>query len=303
MSNIASLAAGEGALQAEVNQLATALAQERQMRQSLEAKVAGIMSTLAAYKARLDRIDPPDTPLRQATRMVEQRGHVQVNHSTGHVTILRPIRFEPRTLKDKPTAVFRDTDVAEAICKDLAELSNIFNCPMTIEGHTKGGESQYWQDLADNRATIVTQLMVEFGANPDLLRAIGKPGRLGKNEVRTEVFMDISNIKDESAAVQEVDVVVNGRVVERDFYQAGHLVEREQHRTSVTERDIVANNGVVLERDFITQDSEDRTFVGLGGKTVEHQRRDSAVIQPYVALPVARPILRHAATVPVQYAR
>lgn len=295
--NLANLAAGEVGLQVEVQQLAAALAQERQARQSLEAKVAGIMSTLAAYKARLDRIDPPDTPLKQATRMVEQRGNINVNHVTGHVTLLKPLRFEPRTTKDRPTAVFVDIDQAEAICKDLAELSNIFNCPMTIEGHTKGGETQYWQNLADNRATIVTQLMIDFGANPDLLRAVGRPGRLGKNEVRTEIFMDISNIKDEDAAVQEVDIIQNGRVVERDLYQAGHLVERDQGRTSMTEvRDVVASNGMVLERDFKVQNVQERNIIGLGGRTVERQRSDSALVQPVVTSPMSmsRPLVRQA---------
>jgi hypothetical protein len=97
--------------------------------------------------------------------------------------LVRPLKFEPRTTKDEPTAVFANMAHAEAICKDLAELSNIFNCAMTIEGHTKGGESQFWQQLADTSARVVVDLMVEYGANPNLLRAQGKPGRLGKNEV------------------------------------------------------------------------------------------------------------------------
>jgi len=281
----------------EIRQLAGALAFERQQRQMLEAKVQGIMNTLAVYKARLDRIDPPETPLKQATRLVEQRGNVQVDHMTGHVRILRPLRFEPRTTKDKPTAVFLDIDSAEAVCKDLAELSNIFNCPMTIEGHTRGGESQFWQNLSDNRANIVAQLVVDFGADPNLLRAQGKPGRLGKNEVRTDVYMDIRNIRDESAAVQEVDVIVNGRVVERDLYQAGHLVERDQAKAAVLERDVMRSDGRIIEKDFMVRNATERSLIGLGGKTVERQRSDPtlAVSRPLSSpMTVSRPLVRQA---------
>mmetsp|Transcript_23994 Transcript_23994/g.37702 ORF Transcript_23994/g.37702 Transcript_23994/m.37702 type:complete len:461 (+) Transcript_23994:54-1436(+) len=289
----------------EVRQLAVQLSTERAARQHLEAQLQsvfaqmnGVLTELATCKARLDKLDPPiaDTPLRAATRLVEQRGNVQVNHSSGHVMILRPLKFEPRTTKDKPTAVFQDISVAEAVCKDIAELSNIFNCPMTIEGHTKGGESQFWQTLADNRARIVLDLIIDCGANPDLLRAQGKPGRLGKNEVRTEVFMDISNISDERAAVLEVDVVQNGRVVERDLYQAGHLVERDRNSSGpLMERDVVTAGGAVLEKDYYRRNTEEHQLVGLGGKVVEQERVDSmsvAVTRPAHLMPrVVRPVM------------
>jgi len=283
----------------DVRQLAAALAQERQMRQTLESKVQGILNTLAVYKARLDRIDPPDTPLKQAARIVEQRGNVQVDHENGYVRLMRPLRFEPRTTKDRPSAVFLDIDEAEAVCKDLSELSNIFQCPMTIEGHTKGGESQFWQNLSDNRANIVTQLMIDFGADANLLRAQGKPGRLGKNEVRTDVYMDIRNIKDENSAVQEIDVVCNGRVVERDLYQAGHLVERDQNRTSILERDVIKSDGRILEKDYTVRNAQERTFVGMGGKTVERQRSDSSLLvgRPISPVAVTRPLVRQASGV------
>jgi hypothetical protein len=193
--------------------------------------------------------------------------------------------------------VFLDIDSAEAVCKDLAELSNIFNCPMTIEGHTRGGESQFWQNLSDNRANIVAQLVVDFGADPNLLRAQGKPGRLGKNEVRTEVYMDIRNIKDENAAVQEVDVIVGGRVVERDLYQAGHLVERDQAKAAVLERDVMTSDGRIIEKDFMVRNATERSLIGLGGKAVERQRSDPnlAVSRPLSSpVTVSRPLVRQA---------
>lgn len=250
----------------------------------LQAQMAGVLAELAACKARLDKVDggsgptpgglaavnvgkrtmaterigapasmagptPGDTPLKAATRGVEERGNIKVNHENGYVKLVRNLAFQPRTTKDEPTAVFRDVAVADSICKDLAELSSIFGCPVTIEGHTKGGDSDFWQTLANRRAALVADKMVEFGANPELLRTNGLPGRRGKNEVRTEIYMDIRNIKDENAQTQEVDTIQNGRVVERDFVQAGRVVERDAVVSNqVVERDVVGVGGQAVER-------------------------------------------------------
>lgn len=240
----------------------------RQEFNQLQAQMNGVLAELAACKARLNKLDPPETPLRAETRLVEQRGNIRVNHSTGHVQLLRNIAFHPRTTKDEPTAIFRDVNQADAICRDLAEVSNIFNCPMTIEGHTKGGESDFWQTLANRRAVLVAEKMMEFGAIPENLETRGLPGRMGKNEVRTEVYMNISNIKDESAAVQEVDIIVGGRVVERDLIQAGRLVEQDRvTATPVIERDVIGNQ--IVDRVVMAQTGVESSFIGKSGKTVE----------------------------------
>lgn len=230
-------------MQNQIRQLQMQLAEERQQRMFLQAQ-------LSACIRRLDKLDPPESPLQLAVRRVEERGNIRVNHATGHVNLLRPLAFQPRTTKDEPTAVFREPDTAEAVCKDLAEISNIFNCPVTIEGHTKGGESEFWQTLANRRARVIAETMIDFGANPHLLHTQGLPGRLGKNEVKTEVYMDIRNIKDERAAVQEVDVIVNGQVVERDLIQAGRVVE-----TDILKPAVVTPTGAVVERaEFFSSD-------------------------------------------------
>jgi len=236
-------------LQLQMRQMYVALTEERQQRLMLQGQ-------LLACQRRLDKLDPPDTPLRAAVRMVENRGNIRVSHATGQVSLLRRLDFQPRTTKEEPSAVFRDPDVAEAICKDLAEISSIFNCPMTIEGHTKGGESEFWQTLANRRARIVAELMIDFGAEPALLHTCGLPGRHGKNAVDTEVHMDIKNIKDELISppqTTEVDVIVNGRVVERDFVQAGRVVQRDAVAAPVLERDVVDSSGRVVERDFFVR--------------------------------------------------
>lgn len=198
---------------------------ERRMRMDLQAQLNAVSAELAACKARLDKLDPPESPLRAAVRRVEQRGHVRVNLETGHVQLIHPITFHPRTTKDEPTAVLRDPELSESICRDLAEISQIFNCPMTIEGHTKGGQNDFWQTLANRRAMLIADKMVEYGANPNLLETRGLPGRLGKNEVRTEVYMDIRNIKEELAAVQVVQGEYIQDVVAADGY-GGAVVER-----------------------------------------------------------------------------
>jgi len=270
-------------MEGQIRHLQLQLAEERQQRMLMQAQ-------LSAMQRRLDKLDPPETPLRLAVRLVEQRGNIRVNHITGQVTLLRSLQFQPRTTKDEPTAVFRDPDVAEAICRDLAEISNIFSCPMTIEGHTKGGESEFWQTLANRRARVVAEAMIDFGANPSLLHTQGLPGRLGKNEVKTEVYMDIRNIKDETMPVQEVDVIANGRVVERDFVQGGRVVERDSIKPATIrlERDIaVTPAGRVVERDFIVPTSVgtvERQLIGEAGTVVGTQ-----TYRPASPRTVARP--------------
>jgi len=167
---------------------------------------SGLLDELPSEPTSIDRplgqrVAPrtPRDPLRAAARIVEERGNVQVNRKSGQIKLIRDLRFMPRSTKDEPTAVFREPDVAEAICKDLAEISNIFQSLTIVEGHTKGGESRFWQTLAEGRATMVAERMIAYGANASLLETCGKPGKKGKNEVRMEVYiLDINkgNIQD-----------------------------------------------------------------------------------------------------------
>jgi hypothetical protein len=220
----------------QILSLSSQLENERRMRMDLQAQMNEVLRELAICKQRLDRLDPPESALHSAVKRVERRGNLRLNHQTGHVTLLAPLAFHPRTTKDEPTAVLRDPEIADAICRDLAELSQIFNCPMTIEGHTKGGQNDFWQTLADRRAMLIADKMVEFGANPNVLETRGLPGRLGKNEVRTEVYMDITNIKDEQLEIIQQPVLTGtttilqaspAQVVERDIIMPDGHVERQ----------------------------------------------------------------------------
>lgn len=185
--------------QAQLQAQLQALKEERQQREQMDSQVDAqlheVMTQMETLKIRLGRLEAPqEDPIKAAVRAIESHGHLRVSHETGHVTLLQPLDFKPRTTKEEPVAEFRDNRMADAICRDLAEISRIFNCPMTIEGHTKGGEGEFWQTLANERSRIVAEKMIQFGANPSFLNTRGLPGRLGKNEVRTEIYMDIRTV-------------------------------------------------------------------------------------------------------------
>merc|ERR1712232_999196 len=132
--------------------------------------------------------------LEEKVRVIESRGNVKVDGITGHVNLVRPLVFADRTTNDEPVAVFKEPDVASQTCKDLAELSTYFNAPIHIEGHTRGGTSQFWQTLAEDRARIVAELMVRNGADPNMITTAGLPGANGLNETQTVVYFDIPAI-------------------------------------------------------------------------------------------------------------
>mmetsp|Transcript_63905 Transcript_63905/g.152418 ORF Transcript_63905/g.152418 Transcript_63905/m.152418 type:complete len:590 (+) Transcript_63905:95-1864(+) len=181
-------------LMSQMQQLQAALAEERQQRQRLE-------TTVKSMQARLDKLDPPESPWRAALKKVELRQNVRVDQQSGNVTLLRPIEFVPKTSRNDPVAEFRRPEAADEICKDLAEVAKLFRCPMTVEGHTKGGESTFWMTLAQDRARAVRDKIVEFGADADKVSALGLPGKMGRNEVKTVIYMDLSEMPDDRTTV------------------------------------------------------------------------------------------------------
>jgi hypothetical protein len=126
-----------------------------------------------------------------AVHAIERRGHLKVDEKSGVVALLQSLDFVPKTQNMEPRAEFKDPITADAICGDLADLSKLFHCPMTIEGHTKGGTDQFWQKLASERARVVAEKVIKFGADASLVKTRGLPGELGMNEVKTHVYMDI----------------------------------------------------------------------------------------------------------------
>jgi hypothetical protein len=240
--------------------------------------------------ARLDKLDPPPSPMRDCVKSVEARGNIRVDHTTGHVTLLRPITFVARTTKGDPDAEFKQPKLAAAIAKDIAEVSMIFGCPMLIEGHTKGGEGDFWKELANDRARKVRDLVVEFGVPPEKVSAMGVPGRLGSNEVQTVVIMDIANIGDERAPVVAEEKIINGKVVEQDIMQAGHLVERR----SFTEQPAVGCD-VFVDGKVVPGFYQQGPIVEherlIGGKVVERNIYEPSPGASFVAPPpTVRPV-------------
>merc|ERR1712046_177305 len=129
--------------------------------------------------------------LQRNLHSIEQRGNVQVNFDTGDIHLIRPINFAPRTTRDQPTAEFTQPEIAGAICSDLASIQCLFECPVTVEGHTKGGEGDFWQRLAEERARVVVEKMVENGADFKKIASRGLPGTLGLNETVTKVKLEL----------------------------------------------------------------------------------------------------------------
>lgn len=179
-------------LEVRVEQLELMFQQEKQARMRADERIVALQEQLEALKAHIGELDFFQTnTLEKDLRIIEDRGNIQVNFQTGQVVLIRPITFAPRTTRDEPTAVFTKLEQATRICTDLAEVMNLFKCPCDVEGHTKGGESEFWQTLADDRARVVVEMMVKCGADPAKITAKGRPGKLGSNETKTVVHLNL----------------------------------------------------------------------------------------------------------------
>lgn len=166
--------------------------QEQQLRMSSDGKIIILEEQIEALKAHISELDFFQTnTVEKDLRKIEDRGNIQVNFQTGMVMLIRHINFAPRTTKDEPTAEFTKIDQANAICTDLAQVMTLFKCPVEVEGHTKGGETEFWQTLADERARVVVEMMVQCGADPTKISRRGRPGKLGLNETKTLVHLSL----------------------------------------------------------------------------------------------------------------
>eukprot|EP00746_Dinoflagellata_sp_MGD_P088042 gnl/MRDRNA2_/MRDRNA2_34875_c0_seq1.p1 gnl/MRDRNA2_/MRDRNA2_34875_c0~~gnl/MRDRNA2_/MRDRNA2_34875_c0_seq1.p1 ORF type:complete len:324 (+),score=57.12 gnl/MRDRNA2_/MRDRNA2_34875_c0_seq1:170-1141(+) len=202
---------GQSDLITEVKRLARSLQREKEDREMLEVKNGELENAVETLKAHLSELDFFATnELQKALHLIEMRGNIQVNFDTGDVQLLRPLVFQPRTTKDTPNAAFTQPGVASAICQDIAEVMKLFDCSIEVEGHTKGGEGEFWQTLANERARVVVEKMVEFGANADKITSRGKPGTLGLNETRTVVHMLLSADSREQAVRRRSSLISLG---------------------------------------------------------------------------------------------
>jgi hypothetical protein len=183
--------------------------------ESFTYRIEKLESSLSSLSYRPVPVEDTMTRLHRELATIEVRGNVQVNWHTGQVTFVRSLDFEMRTINDNPTAVFRDHASARGISKDLADIVNVCALSMTIEGHTSGTstDNEFWRALAHNRALAVKELMVSYGANPNLIHTQALAGHLGKNEASVQVRINIrddSSIEASSAVTAYAPVVLAG---------------------------------------------------------------------------------------------
>merc|ERR1712048_86618 len=126
---------------------------------------------------------------------IERRGNLTTDLKTGEVEMLRPIPFNAKKPSEGPAGEYTDESVARKILYDVVEMWKLFQVNMTVEGHTKGGENDFWQELADNRAALCASTLLEMGVDKAKLSFKGLPGKLGRNVpcvvVKLDIFPDV----------------------------------------------------------------------------------------------------------------
>jgi len=130
-------------------------------------------------------------PFLQKIRSIEQRGNLRINLKNGEVALEKEIKFKAKKPSEEPEAEIASDDDAREILADVAELWAAFKVDMVIEGHTKGGENEFWRSLATNRANWVAAKLEEMGVDKEKIHPEGLPGKLGKNMVAVDVKLDI----------------------------------------------------------------------------------------------------------------
>jgi len=127
----------------------------------------------------------------QHIKDIQLRGNIKVDLNNGDVAILKSMDFVPRRVNEKPDAQFVDILAVDLVLRDLADLGKIFEVPMVIEGHTRGSSSDFWEQLAINRAKLVMNSLESKGIKRALMSAVGLPGKKGVNKACVIIRFDI----------------------------------------------------------------------------------------------------------------
>jgi len=130
-------------------------------------------------------------PMLMKLRTIEKRGNIAIDYRTGDVDLKREIPFDPKNPTEEPIGEFKDEALAIQILKDVAEVWEIFGVSMQVEGHTKGGEDDFWQALADNRAGLIVSTLETMGVDKHKMSSRGLPGKLGMNRVGVVIKLDV----------------------------------------------------------------------------------------------------------------
>lgn len=162
-----------------------------QVEHDLSAVIQQLVARVTALESRPSA--PQESEQAKQVRAIEAKGNIRVNLETGLVTILRQIGFVPRRTTEPPIAELLDEAAASGIFQDLAAVAQLFDyChKITIEGHTRGGESDFWQKLANDRARVVGQALVDLGVPPSHIVTKGLPGKSGLNRVEVVIKLGL----------------------------------------------------------------------------------------------------------------
>jgi len=122
---------------------------------------------------------------------IERRGNVEIDEKSGEVKVLREIGFVGKKPGQDPVAEFKSETDAYKVLDDIAKVWSYFKVQMTVEGHTKGGENDFWQNLANNRAKLIVETLKTKGVDFDKMTPVGLPGKKGLNKVGVVINLDI----------------------------------------------------------------------------------------------------------------
>jgi len=143
----------------------------------------------------------PENDLERAVREINSRGNVRFDIMSGHMQVLKEIVFVPVKAAEKPVATLRDPHAAAVVLDDIAAVGALFaNNVLTVEGHTGGGNNEFWQQLADDRARLVGNELISRGHRAEILKTKGLPGKNGIN--KSEVKVVLSMTREELAAMR-----------------------------------------------------------------------------------------------------
>eukprot|EP00747_Dinoflagellata_sp_TGD_P188746 gnl/TRDRNA2_/TRDRNA2_48162_c0_seq1.p1 gnl/TRDRNA2_/TRDRNA2_48162_c0~~gnl/TRDRNA2_/TRDRNA2_48162_c0_seq1.p1 ORF type:complete len:257 (+),score=47.00 gnl/TRDRNA2_/TRDRNA2_48162_c0_seq1:39-773(+) len=155
-------------------------------------------------KQRLAILEAPPqiSELERRVREIESHGNIRVDLNTGRVDVIREIMFVPRQTTQDPHAEFADPRTAGGVLDDIAAVASIFGDKVNIEGHTRGGESDFWQALADDRARLVGEELMTRGIDRSLLYTKGFPGKRGLNRVHVVIKLTMGAMRRRSFGLQ-----------------------------------------------------------------------------------------------------
>lgn len=136
---------------------------------------------------------PQESELERRIREIELRGNVRIDWQRGLVEVLREIGFVPRRTTESPDAELANPSAACFIFDDVAEAAGLVGGTVTVEGHTRGGESDFWQALAMDRARLVGKALIDRGIDQNRIVTRGMPGKRGLNKVAVLIHLDHCN--------------------------------------------------------------------------------------------------------------